>query len=388
MDTESSGASSSDTSTLVAGGAPSKASDTGRVSPKDLLPAFLKLSRADIHSKFIDLEWQQRNRLAQGGIYTPENASQWARLANDETARRNRYMNVDPFVQNRVPLRVPEGHSDYINASFIQLTSTISGTKKEFIATQGPKEGSHSHLWRMIWHECADPVVIVMLTQTHESGREKCFQYFPFDLEDPELRINEEDEFGDGFIATLTLKNITDDKATSSTIREMELTTADGQTKKIWHMLFGGWPDYSIPEGEDINGLVRLVDFSASKNPIITGTNSSAPRVVHCSAGVGRTGTFIALDWLLAEFREGRFDNIEQDKDPIADVVDELRGQRMMMVQGEQQFFFLYDVMRQLWLDRKTDNEERLKLDSASLSSEERLRAAFEQEMKDNAERM
>lgn len=297
-------------------------------------------------------------------------------------------MNVDPFVQNRVPLRVPEGHSDYINASFIKLSNTISGTEKQFIATQGPKEGMHSHVWRMIWHECADPVVIVMLTQMYESGREKCFQYFPIDMTNPELSINEEDEFEDGFKATLVLKNITEDKATSSTIREMELTTADGETKKVWHMLFGGWPDYSIPEGEDINGLVRLVDFSASKNPTISETNQTASRIVHCSAGVGRTGTFIALDWLLAEFREGRFDNIEEDKDPIADIVDELRGQRMMMVQGEQQFFFLYDVMRQLWLDRQTGNEERLKLDGASLSPEEKLRAEFEQEMKDNAERM
>lgn len=296
-------------------------------------------------------------------------------------------MNVDPFVQNRVPLKVPEGHSDYINASFIKLENTISGTKKEFIATQGPKEEMHSHVWRMIWHECADPVVIVMLTQTYESGREKCFQYFPFDMSDPTLTINEEDEFEDGFLATLTLKNITEDKSTSSTIREMELATADGQTKTVWHMLFGGWPDYSIPEGEDINGLVRLVDFSASKNPLIPELNKTAPRIVHCSAGVGRTGTFIALDWLLAEFREGRLDKIGDD-DPIADVVDELRGQRMMMVQGEQQFFFLYDVMRQLWLDREKGDETRLKLDGASLSREEKLRAEFEQEMKGNAERM
>ncbi|RDI77432.1 hypothetical protein Vi05172_g12535 [Venturia inaequalis] len=388
MEVESSCSSSEDTSTLAAGEQPVEDPSPGPISPEDSLPGFLKRSRADIHNKFIDLEWQQRNRLAKGGIHSPENTSQWARLANDETTRRNRYMNVDPFVHNRVPLQVPEGHSDYINASFIKLSNTISGTNREFIATQGPKEGIHSHVWRMIWHECADPVVIVMLTQTYESGREKCFQYFPFDMTNPELPINEEDEFEDGFTATLTLKNITEDKATSSTIREMELTTADGQTKKVWHMLFGGWPDYSIPEGEDINGLVRLVDFSASKNPTKSEAKQTVPRIVHCSAGVGRTGTFIALDWLLAEFREGRFDNIEEDKDPIADVVDELRGQRMMMVQGEQQFFFLYDVMRQLWLDRQMGNEEKLKLNGASLSPEERLRAEFEQEMKDNAERM
>jgi protein-tyrosine phosphatase len=236
----------------------------------------------------------------------------------------------------------------------------------------------------MIWHECADPAVIVMLTQTYESGREKCFQYFPFSLDDPILPINEEDEFEDGFIATLTLKSIVENKETSSTIREMELKATDGATKTVWHMLFGGWPDYSIPEGEDINGLINLVDLSQVKN-----LDSNSPRIVHCSAGVGRTGTFVALDWLLSEFREGRFDHLPDDIDPISDVVDKLREQRMMMVQGEQQFGFLYDVLKQLWLDRHQGDRGRLELNGLLTPSPgERLRAQLEQEMKDNAERI
>jgi len=95
----------------------------------------------EIHGQFIDLEWQQRNRLAQGlQAPAPDTSSQWARVSGEDVAKRNRYMNVDPFVNNRVRLKVPEGHSDYINASPIKLKSigaqAPDQVDKFFIATQ------------------------------------------------------------------------------------------------------------------------------------------------------------------------------------------------------------------------------------------------------------
>lgn len=350
------------------------------------MPAFLRFSRNAIQHKYIDLEWQQRNRLAQGR--QPETVSKWALLSGDDVTARNRYANVEVFANNRVKLKVPEGHSDYINASPIKLESTKTGSEKNFIATQGPKQGIHGHIWRMIWQECADTAVIVMLTQTHESGREKCFQYFPSDMEDPELAVNEDDEFQDDFKARLTLQHITEDERTQSTIREMELKTEEGCTKTIYHLLFSGWPDFSIPEDESRDALVRLIHLSADLN-----TNPESPRVVHCSAGVGRSGTFIALDWLLGELQEGSFDQLEsrdgEEDDPVTQVVDELRQQRMMMVQSDSQFNFLYDLIRQMWKERQTGqptastNTEKVgnkKVDSAEVSREE-----LEREMAANA---
>lgn len=246
----------------------------------------------------------------------------------------------------------------------------------------------------MIWHETADPAVIVMLTQTHESGREKCFQYFPTDMNDPVQLINEEDEFSDGFTATLTLKSISEDASTRSTVRELELKTADGATKTVWHLLFGGWPDFLIPEDEDRAALLRLIELSATRN-----AHSESPRIVHCSAGVGRSGTFIALDWLITELIHGNLDNVPDGVDPIADVVDKLRQQRMMMVQGEQQFWFLYDVLKQLWLERQSKWQN----DTLALKEElhpvedpkaeqsraqEKLRGELEKELHHNVERL
>ena len=199
----------------------------------------------------------------------------------------------------------------------------------------------------MIWDETENPAVIVMLTQTYESGREKCFQYFPADLDNPVLPINEKDEFGDGFKATLTLKSIQEDQLARTIIREMELKTSDGRTKTVWHLLFSVWLDFLVPEGDDRDALVRLIEISREKN-----LHAESPRTVHCSAGVGRSGTFIALDWLLGELDAGSLDSVPDDDDPIVDLVDKLRQQRMMMVQGDQQFSFMYDVLREHWLKR------------------------------------
>ncbi|KAH7137965.1 tyrosine-protein phosphatase 2 [Dendryphion nanum] len=310
-------------------------------------PAFLRKSRADIRDKFQDLEWRQRDRLQPSNGET-EQTSQFLRCVGDDVASRNRYANVDPYQSNRVKLQVPEGHSDYINASPIVLESTKSKKLIKFIATQGPKFESVSHLWRMIWNETASPAVIVMLTKTHETGREKCFPYYPRSTAAPDLKLNAHDEFEDGLAHTLHLSSIHDNDDVSAQVREIDMTTEDGsQSKKVWHLLFEGWPDFAVPEGAHQAALGNLIEFSRVKND----NNTENPRIVHCSAGVGRSGTFIALDWLLQELEEGSLDDPDIE-DPIPIVVDKLRDQRMMMVQGEIQYIFLYDVLRERWRER------------------------------------
>ncbi|KAF2144735.1 uncharacterized protein K452DRAFT_146294 [Aplosporella prunicola CBS 121167] len=360
------------------------------------LPWFLRQKKTETHSKFVELEWQQRNRLVQSTTPSQNNTtspSQWARVTGEAVSQRNRYLNVDPFANNRVQLKVPEGHDDYINASPIVLKTKKSGAIKNFIATQGPKDNTHHHIWRMIWHECASPAVVLMLTQTHESGREKCFQYFPHSMEAPYLTINEHDEFEDALVLDITLKTLNEDEKTRSTIRELELRDRQtGETKTVWHILFSAWPDFSVPEGADKLALLELIPLSQQKNPA-----PENPRIVHCSAGVGRSGTFIALDYLLAELDEGSLDAVPDGRDPIEEVVEKLRTQRMMMVQGETQFMLLYETLREKWVERW---RQRMGLPSAPykhpeevLGGEEKKRQAkvaklardLEAEMRQNA---
>ena len=201
----------------------------------------------------------------------------------------------------------------------------------------------------MIWKENQNPAVVVMLTQTVETGREKCFPYYPQSLQNPDMRINEHDEFEDGFMHNLHLASLRQDEAARTQVREIDMTTDDGNdTRKIWHLLFAGWPDFSVPSGADRAALLKLVDISREKN----GDNATNPRIVHCSAGIGRSGTFIALDWLLQELDEGSLDAIPDNTDPVTAVIEKLRDQRYGMVQSKQQFLFLYDTVRQRWRER------------------------------------
>lgn len=201
----------------------------------------------------------------------------------------------------------------------------------------------------MIWNETSSPAVIVMLTQTHESGREKCYQYYPQSPSNPDLRVNEHDEFEDGLIHDVKLVSLENNEEARAEVRELDMIRDDeGEPKKVWHFLFGGWPDFLVPEGAEREALLKLIDLSREKNA----DNSTNPRIVHCSAGVGRSGTFIALDWLLQELGEGSLDELPDDQDPVFDIVSKLRQQRMMMVQGEPQYSFIYDVTRERWRER------------------------------------
>jgi protein-tyrosine phosphatase len=215
---------------------------------------------------------------------------------------------------------------------------------------QGPKADSFSHIWRMIWKENQNPAVVVMLTQTHETGREKCYPYYPQFPSNPDMRVNEQDEFEDGFIHNLHLVDLHQDDEARTQVREIDMTAEDDdeESRKIWHLLFAGWPDFSVPEGADQAALLKLIDISREKN----GDNSTNPRIVHCSAGIGRSGTFIALDWLLQELDEGSLDETPDSADPIVSVVEKLRDQRAGMVQSKNQFVFLYDALRERWCER------------------------------------
>lgn len=234
----------------------------------------------------------------------------------------------------------------------------------------------------MLADETGDTAVVVMLTQTHEAGREKCFPYWPAQTSGPQsvmrLRDADEEDVFEGEISNVSTREDTTAKCTvtrlklTSRVRRQDTSPHSSEPpwrkKEVYHLLFTGWPDFAIPEGDDRDALLELIRLSRELNkcapphtlnfpPIPPAEDSILapdlnPRVVHCSAGVGRSGTFIALDYLLKMLDAGRLDAIPDTTDPIVDTVDRMRQQRMMMVQGEAQFFFIYDVLREQWTAR------------------------------------
>lgn len=180
-----------------------------------------------------------------------------------------------------------------------------------------------------------------MLTQTAEAGKEKCFQYFPLGEEARTFRIESSESDETTSEGIVELKQTVFDDASRTTIREMMMTVAE-ESKTVWHLLFSGWPDFDVPDGEDRAALLELLKLSVQKNGA-----STRPRIIHCSAGVGRSGTFIALEYLLAQVEAGAVADTKQGEDIIYDLVNRLREQRMTMVQSDTQYAFLYEVVHE-----------------------------------------
>nr|XP_060617079.1 receptor-type tyrosine-protein phosphatase epsilon-like [Anolis sagrei ordinatus] len=227
---------------------------------------------------------------------------------------KNRYKSILPYDGSRVVLQTSDGKADYINASYIDGYRA----PKRFIAAQGPLPGTVQDFWRMVWQEKTP--VIVMLTGLVEQNKRKCDQYWPPDVQA---------EYGD---ITVTLSNTW--AVPGIVARTFSLKKAGTVTpRKVEHFQCLQWPDHGLPR--DPAGLLWLleeVDRQASEAP------SAAPIVVHCSAGVGRTGTFIALDSLLKMGRsEGQVD--------VFRCVQRMREQRASMVQTKGQYAFLYEAL-------------------------------------------
>ncbi|XP_031657889.1 phosphatidylinositol phosphatase PTPRQ isoform X2 [Oncorhynchus kisutch] len=222
----------------------------------------------------------------------------------------NRFTNIKPYNNNRVKLLSEPGlpGSDYINASFISGYLCPS----EFIATQGPLPGTVADFWRMIWETRTQ--TIAMLTQCYEKGRIRCHQYWPEDNKPVTV-------FGDIIITKLT-----EDVYPDWTVRALKVER-HGDYMVVHHFNYTSWPEHGVPESSTtLIQFVRAIRANRHENTTI---------VVHCSAGVGRTGVFIALDHLIQHVSDHDFVD-------IYGLVAELRSERMCMVQNLAQYMFLH----------------------------------------------
>ncbi|XP_064175003.1 phosphatidylinositol phosphatase PTPRQ-like isoform X2 [Anguilla rostrata] len=224
---------------------------------------------------------------------------------------KNRFTNIKPYNNNRVKLLSEPGvpGSDYINASF------VSGylCPNEFIATQGPLPGTVADFWRMIWETRSR--TIAMLTQCFEKGRIRCHQYWPEDNKPVTV-------FGD-----IVITKLSEDVFPDWTVRVLKVER-HGDYMVVNHFNFTSWPEHGVPESSTT--LIQFVRTIRAHRG-----HDNTTMVVHCSAGVGRTGVFIALDHLVQHVSDHDFVD-------IYGLVAELRSERMCMVQNLAQYMFLH----------------------------------------------
>ncbi|PNF39790.1 hypothetical protein B7P43_G03502 [Cryptotermes secundus] len=232
-----------------------------------------------------------------------------------ENKWKNRYVNILPYDDTRVTLDLIDGDpsSHYINASFIKGYSNDI----EYIATQGPKEETCLDFWRMVFQH--DVSVIVMVTNLVEQDKVKCHQYYP------DLRENI--VFGD-----MTIRCTTEVNFPIHTARTLVLVKGD-KKRKLSHLHFREWPDFGVPQSTDI-----MIHFCQTMRHHMLAAEQGLI-LVHCSAGVGRTGTLIAVDILLQHISENK-------KVDIFGTVFKLRKQRTNMVQTEGQYKYIYRCIK------------------------------------------
>lgn len=179
---------------------------------------------------------------------------------------------------------------------------------------------------------------------------EKCFPYFPYDENSPPLIINDTSTLGEDFKGTVRfISKEPPVPGTELEIRKFVMTVeGKDEEKPIWHFLYPSWPDFGALEEHNLESLLSLMSLSREKN-----ADSENPRVIHCSAGVGRTGTFVSLEFLLEELQRGAWEGWDDsEKDPVFDTVNQLRKQRRTMVQSVEQYIFIYEVLKKTWEEK------------------------------------
>ncbi|XP_059893165.1 receptor-type tyrosine-protein phosphatase epsilon-like isoform X1 [Gadus macrocephalus] len=248
--------------------------------------------------------------------------------ANKETNKeKNRYPNILPFDHSRVLLTQQEGDScsDYVNASYINGYTE----ENKFIAAQGPKEDTVVDFWRMIWEQKV--ATVVMLTNLKERKEDKCYQYWP-------------DQgcwtYGNVRVAVEDFTVLVD-----YTIRKFCVQYQGNDSSKtprlVTQLHFTSWPDFGVPFSPI--GMLKFLKKVKTVNPSFAG-----PIAVHCSAGVGRTGTFIVIDAMID------MTHAEQKVD-VFGFVTKIREQRSQLVQTDMQYSFIYQALLEYFLYGDTE---------------------------------
>ncbi|XP_053624328.1 tyrosine-protein phosphatase corkscrew-like isoform X2 [Plodia interpunctella] len=348
--------------------------------------------RLDSRTGF-DGEFQNLNMLEDRHQFTVSEG------AKSENSSKNRYRNILPYDQTRVILRSRDNRTepDYINANYIRTsrlcdsTSSVQSSNesldsvnslikrceakkptplvskslsddalreakmcfrldkingnlcrdavkdKVYIAAQGCLPNTRDDFWRMIWQE--DVRIIAMITNEYENGKRKCERYWP-------LSGHEERYSG------LMVRSISETHYEDYLVREFDVRDEKDCCRTVCQYQFTAWPDHGTPSESD--GVLNFVaDINRRMCQIMQSKDAPEQNIlcVHCSAGVGRTGTFIVLDMLIDKIKSSGF-NCDID---VHSTVKLVRAQRRGMVQNKTQYRFIYLALQD-YIDNKKIN--------------------------------
>lgn len=233
---------------------------------------------------------------------------------------KNRYTNILPNPHSRVQLSGSTSEETYINANWVSGFAR----EREYILTQGPMSNTILDFWRMVWESNARN--IVMITKLIEGDRVKCEKYF--------ADRGEKYKIGDFLLAWSTTDVHPHFKLTTMTLGRVDTK----ESRVIRHFWYDSWPDHGVPETTDsVVSFVHAID--EAKRQAEAEAGGKIPTVVHCSAGVGRTGVFVACDVALQQAEAYR------KVDPLG-ILSHLRKARGGCIQTPAQYLYFILVAR------------------------------------------
>eukprot|EP00055_Hartaetosiga_balthica_P016516 m.105002 g.105002 ORF g.105002 m.105002 type:complete len:677 (+) comp9121_c5_seq1:102-2132(+) len=268
------------------------------------------LRKAESLSMKGGMGWQQEYASFSRYHSKPANVSK-----KPENEGLNRYRNILAYDDTRVRITPNEynGNNDYVNANDVPGFGNVN-----YIASQGPVPSSFIPFWQMIWEQ--DVNIIAMVTNEVEGGKLKCHRYWP---DDDAAGV----EFGPYQIVVVSRK----DKSHYILRRMIVRNSITGEERHLAHFLYTAWPDHGVPSTAG-----ELLSFRKAVNKEIC---SDSPILIHCSAGVGRTGTYIAVDTLIR-----RLESSSGSLNP-ADVLNSMRQRRAYLVQTLVQYQFIFKAL-------------------------------------------
>ncbi|XP_057279058.1 tyrosine-protein phosphatase non-receptor type 3 isoform X6 [Pezoporus wallicus] len=230
---------------------------------------------------------------------------------------KNRYKDVLPYDATRIIL---QGDEDYINANYVNMEIPSVGIVNRYIATQGPLPHTCAHFWQVVWdHKLS---LIIMLTTLTERGRTKCHQYWP---DPPDVM-----EYG-----SFRVRCHSEDCTIAYVVREMVITNVETeQHHTVTHLQYVAWPDHGVPDDS-----MDFLEFVTCMRPKRV---KNEPVLVHCSAGIGRTGVLVTMETAMCLIERN------QPVYPL-DIVRKMRDQRAMMVQTSSQYKFVCEAILRVY---------------------------------------